>query len=246
MNTRVAAAVMVCLSLCVPAFAHRLDEYLQATLISVEKDHVQASMRLVPGVAVFPAVLASIDTNADGVISETEGRAYAERVLGDLSLRVDGEQLKARLISVDFPAIEQMKEGLGEIRIEFMADLPAGQAHRNLIFENHHQSRIAAYLVNCLVPEDRDIRIIAQQRNENQSLYQLDYEQSGAYASALLSGWWSSISIVLENFGGFPSMFRLGMRHIAEGTDHLLFLLALLLPASCFHVTLGRIRQRAL
>lgn len=26
-------------------------------------------------------------------------------------------------------------------------------------------------------------------------------------------------------------MFRLGMRHIAEGTDHLLFLLALLLPA---------------
>ncbi len=30
---------------------------------------------------------------------------------------------------------------------------------------------------------------------------------------------------------GFGSLFRLGMRHIAEGTDHLLFLLALLLPA---------------
>jgi hypothetical protein len=30
---------------------------------------------------------------------------------------------------------------------------------------------------------------------------------------------------------GFASIFRLGMRHIAEGTDHLLFLLALLLPA---------------
>ena len=29
----------------------------------------------------------------------------------------------------------------------------------------------------------------------------------------------------------FASLFRLGMRHIAEGTDHLLFLLALLLPA---------------
>jgi hypothetical protein len=33
--------------------------------------------------------------------------------------------------------------------------------------------------------------------------------------------WWS----------GLGSVFRLGMRHIAEGTDHLLFLLALLLPA---------------
>jgi hypothetical protein len=30
---------------------------------------------------------------------------------------------------------------------------------------------------------------------------------------------------------GFGSVFRLGMRHIAEGTDHLLFLLVLLLPA---------------
>lgn len=30
---------------------------------------------------------------------------------------------------------------------------------------------------------------------------------------------------------GFQSVFHLGLRHIAEGTDHLLFLLALLLPA---------------
>ena len=30
---------------------------------------------------------------------------------------------------------------------------------------------------------------------------------------------------------GFRSIFHLGVRHIAEGTDHLLFLLALLLPA---------------
>ncbi len=32
-------------------------------------------------------------------------------------------------------------------------------------------------------------------------------------------------------FNGFVSIFKLGIRHIAEGTDHLLFLLALLLPA---------------
>src|SRR6202020_3234783 len=30
---------------------------------------------------------------------------------------------------------------------------------------------------------------------------------------------------------GFGSVFDLGMRHIAEGTDHLLFLLVLLFPA---------------
>ena len=37
---------------------------------------------------------------------------------------------------------------------------------------------------------------------------------------------------------GFASVVRLGMRHIAEGTDHLLFLLVLLLPAAL--VPLGR------
>ena len=35
------------------------------------------------------------------------------------------------------------------------------------------------------------------------------------------ANWWN----------GFAGIFRLGMRHIAEGTDHLLFLLVLLLPA---------------
>ena len=38
---------------------------------------------------------------------------------------------------------------------------------------------------------------------------------------------------------GFVSMFKLGMSHIAEGTDHLLFLLTLLLPAPLLAV-LGR------
>jgi hypothetical protein len=85
--------------------------------------------------------------------------------------------------------------------------------------------------VNCLVPQDRDIQVIAQNRNENQSFYQLDYVQAGGGSDALALRWWSSLRVSLGDLGGFPSMFRLGMRHIAEGTDHLLFLLALLLPA---------------
>jgi hypothetical protein len=61
------------------ASAHRLDEYLQATIFSIEKDHVQAFLRLTPGVAVVASVLADIDTNADGILSEGEQRTYAER-----------------------------------------------------------------------------------------------------------------------------------------------------------------------
>jgi hypothetical protein len=46
----------------------------------------------------------------------------------------------------------------------------------------------------------------------------------------------TNAAIVIDRSGGswlrgFAAMFRLGARHIAEGTDHLLFLLALILPA---------------
>jgi hypothetical protein len=177
MNWKPLAAVILLL-LGARASAHRLDEYLQAALISVEKDRVQVSMRLIPGVAVSSSVLASIDTNADGVISPTEQRAYAERVLGDLSLTVDGNRLRPRLASVSFPGVEEIKEGLGEIQIELSADLPRGGPNRRLVLENGHQNRIAAYLVNCVVPRDPDIRIVAQHRNEQQSVYQLDYVQT--------------------------------------------------------------------
>jgi hypothetical protein len=203
MNTRrLMAAIAVLLFLGASASAHRLDEYLQATIISVEKDRVQATMRLVPGVAVASFVLASIDTNRNGVISQTQQRAYAERVLRDVSLGIDGDVLRPRLISVEFPGVEEMKEGLGEIRIEFSADLPHNGPKRRLTFENHHQRGIAAYLVNCLVPRDRDIRVVAQNRNEQQSFYQLDYEQAGASSSTLPRwqderGWLSLAGLLL-------------------------------------------------
>jgi hypothetical protein len=232
MKMKRAAAVVILVCLAGSLSAHRLDEYLQATIISVEKDRVDLSMRLIPGIAVSSTVLASIDANGDRVISRTERRVYAEWVLRDVSLSLDGNRLKPRLISVDFPRVEDMKQGVGEIQIEFSADLPAGGFNRKLVFENHHQSRIAAYLMNCLVPRDPNIRISAQNRNENQSFYELSYVQAEARSDLLSSStWWSDGRAVLRTSVGFASIFRLGMRHIAEGTDHLLFLLTLLLPA---------------
>jgi hypothetical protein len=203
MKTRLVAAAILFLA-GMPALAHRLDEYLQATLISVEKNRVQAQMTLTPGIAVYSAVLAKIDTDADGVISETERRAYAERVLGDLSLAIDGHRLTPQLLSLHFPSIDEMKEGLGQIQLEFNADLPRGGLNRKLVFENYHQSRIAASQVNCLVPRDPDIRIVAQNRNYSQSHYELDYAQAGVsfFSSPLSFAWWSGD-------GGWLSMLAL-------------------------------------
>ena len=230
MKLRIVTAAVLFLCLVRVASAHRLDEYLQATIISVDKDHIQASMRMIPGVAVSSSVIASIDSNGDGIISDAEQRAYAERVLADLSLTVDGKRVQPKLVSVDFPQVELMREGLGEIHIEFTANLPHGGPNRRLILQNNHQKQNSVYLVNCLVPRDPDIRIVAQNRNERQSFYQLDYVQAGGLSDSPLRQWWTNVRGSISALG-FVSIFRLGMRHIAEGTDHLLFLLILLLPA---------------
>ena len=111
-------------------------------------------MRLTPGVAVASTVLADLDTDGDGMLSDAEQRAYAERVLRDLSLTVDGNHLPLGLVSSTFPAVEEIKAGIGEILLTFRAEVPRGGSTRKLVFENHHRSGMAAYLVNCLFPED--------------------------------------------------------------------------------------------
>jgi len=88
MRTTLSAAVIL-LSIGAPAIGQRLDEYLQATLITVGKDRVQAQIRLTPGVAVLPVVLGNINIAAYGSISAGGQRAYAERVRRDLSLTLD-------------------------------------------------------------------------------------------------------------------------------------------------------------
>src|SRR2546426_1892318 len=215
MTKKLATLATLLLGLATSVHGHRLDEYLQATIISVERDRVHASMRLIPGVAVFPAVFASIDTNGDGFISQVEQRSYAERVLRELSLMIDGKRLEPTLISVRFPEVEQLKKGLGEIQIELTAQLPLRGPARTIVLENHHQNAISAYLVNCLVPQDPNIRILAQNRNESQSVYLLDYEQTESRSRFAFLKSWSTMRAGMDSVG-FAGVFRLGMRHIGE------------------------------
>jgi hypothetical protein len=71
------------------AFAYRIDEYLQATMLSLEGNRVQASMRLIPGIVVSPSITANIDSDGDGAFSASEEHAYAQRVLDDLTITID-------------------------------------------------------------------------------------------------------------------------------------------------------------
>ena len=211
------------------AWAHRIDEYLQATILSLRVGYAEASMRLIPGVLVAPSVIAAIDSNHDGLLSESEKQAYAERVLGDLLITIDGKSVSPRLLSWSFPDAAQMRQGLGEIEVEYRVDLPQGGPNRALLLANHHLNAASVYLMNAVVPQDPGLQIVAQKRNESQSVYELDYQQATATDPSSSSPYGRSRAWLKDV--QFASLFHLGIRHIAEGTDHLLFLLVLLLPA---------------
>ncbi len=223
------AAVACLLFVASTARAHRIDEYLQATTIALQHDRATISMRLIPGVRIAPSVIANIDTNHDGAFSESEMHAYGDRLLTDLSVMVDGQAAKAHLDAWNFPQPSQLREGLGEILIQYHLDLPStGSSNRSLMLANHHLSASSVYLVNAEVPQDYDLRIVRQKRNEQQSVYELEYQQIDGRSSP--SGTWHGLGPWPTSLQ-YSSLFCLGMSHIREGTDHLLFLLVLLLPA---------------
>lgn len=237
MRLGLAASTAAILLLCsMPAWAHRIDEYLQATIVSLQQNQAHASMRLIPGVMVAPSVIAMIDTNRDGMFSVSEKLAYADRVLGDLSLSIDGQTLKPQLDSWIIPNASLLRDGLGEIHLEYHVDLPSHMpGDRTLVLANRHRNESSVYLMNVEVPQEQTLRILDQKRDARQSVYELHFQQTArddqSSARAGIQAWWSDLQL--------SSLFHLGMRHIAEGTDHLLFLLVLLLPAPLLAVGKG-------
>jgi hydrogenase/urease accessory protein HupE len=127
-----------------------------------------------------------------------------------------------------------MNQGLGEIVLRFDVPIPPGVVRRRFVFENHHLPAISVYMANCLVPSDPSIRVIAQDRNVNQSCYQLDYSQADVGAGAptatdgTVNGWLASTG----NESLSKAFFYAGVRHILTGYDHLLFVCALVLAAT--------------
>jgi hypothetical protein len=153
------------------AAAHRLDEYLQATLIGVTREGVDVEIQLTPGVAMLPLWMAAIDQDRDGRISPEEARAYVARVAREVELRVDGVPVPLSLIDSRFPTIEAMQEGLGTIRMK----LHTARTGHELRFENRHLPQVSVYLVNCLAAPSDGLVVTRQQRDEAQRSIAFEY-----------------------------------------------------------------------
>ena len=166
-GTRI-CSIVILLTFPAAIVAHRLDEYLQATRLSVAMDRIVLKTDLTPGVDVAPMIFALINTNHDGRISEAEGKAYAKQVLKEIVLEVDGRRQHLDLVSSQFPSFQEMSAGMGAIRIEARAAWAAAPGRHSLFYQNNHRPDLGAYLVNALVPASREIEITEQRRDSRQ------------------------------------------------------------------------------
>jgi hypothetical protein len=159
-----------------PAGAHRVDEYLQATRISIDIERVDLEIDLTAGVAMASEVFGWIDTNRDGEISNAEGEAYARRMLRSVVLKVDGSPVPIQLVETSFPQFGDMSLGVGTIRLRATAKVPAaGAGGHQVSFLNMHRPESSVYLVNSLVPESPRIKLADQRRDIAQHGLTLDY-----------------------------------------------------------------------
>jgi hypothetical protein len=162
------------------AFAHRLDEYLQATLVDISPGDIRLRLNLTPGVEVADQVLDLIDRDGNGAISEDEAAAYCELLKGDLTLRIDQRDATLNVSASRFSESSELREGFGIIQVEFTATpgTLAPGTHR-LTFENRHLLKLSVYLFNAAKPADHDVQIARQTRNPDQSLGGIEFTYQG-------------------------------------------------------------------
>lgn len=166
------------------AAAHPIDEYVQNTYIDPAPDRTTLELNLTPGVLVAPQMLAMIDTEGDGEISETEGDAYANEVLRDISLEVDGEPQPLTLVDASFPTPMDMSAGMGTIRLHVAAEAPEGvPGDHSLSFRNDHQPVNSKYLVNAF-KKSSEVEIAQQNRDQLQHAIRVDYSVTPDAAAA--------------------------------------------------------------
>jgi hypothetical protein len=170
------ALLLALLALPSAVFAHRDDQYLQATLVIIEPGEIRLQINLTPGIAVAEKVIARINRDRDGAISKNEAAAYAKLLKGDLTLRVDGRKLELKLIGSEFVPPEELRTGAGIIQMEFSASAgPLATGPHRLTLENRHLTAMSVYLINAVRPKFATVEITGQKRNHNQSAGEIEF-----------------------------------------------------------------------
>ena len=215
-----AALAFLCLT--APVFAHPMPN--SALLLGVRTGTVEAEVQL-PLSELGLALKEDLLGDPEAVLAAhgAQFRAYLPQHVRLLT--PGGDPFTARVDNLTVKGAEQVATGpYQELVVRMSFTPPAGADARSFTLEYDaiiHQVVTHTALVS--VRQDWACGVIAEQPVQVGVVRMSPVDGTVAPLVINRSGgsWWT----------GFVSMVRLGVRHIAAGTDHLLFLLTLLLPA---------------
>lgn len=198
-TTTLVLATVVILIGSTRASAHRLDEYLQASRLSVEPDRIVLELDLTAGVSVADGIAASIDTDGNDHISAAESVTYSRAVVADLSLEVNKAPVALTVTSVEAPTIADMKHGVGIMRVVASGDLRGvdGRGLR-IRYRNDHRADVGVFLVNAMAPGSTTLTLASQDRDRHQREIRLDYNVSPVWPTQV--GWLFFAFLLLSSF----------------------------------------------
>ena len=159
------------------AIAHRLDEYLQASRVTLDRDRISLEIDLTPGASMATAAVGLLDRDGDGAISPAEAGAYGRRVVADLIVVLDDRPVAMSLTRTEVPTIAEMRDGLGTIRLSAVGRVPSVTAgRRRLLLRNTHEPLTSVYLANAMISNDERVAVVKQSRDPRQQELRVDYD----------------------------------------------------------------------
>ncbi len=152
-----------------PADAHPLDVYLQASYITVQSTGVGIEVDISPGTEVAADLVARLDTDHDGKFSDEEGRAFADVVVADLAVSVDGTSLPITIANVGLPTYKATAAGYGTVKIVATAPGPVSTGTHTVAYENRSRASKSVFQANAFLQDGLRARVGTQERDADQS-----------------------------------------------------------------------------
>lgn len=205
-------------------------------LLNVHADRIDAEVQIPLG-ELQPAFGHAVNDSAAGLVERLgpQLRAYLVR-----HIRPQSPDGRDWTVSVGVLSVEETQNPINgtyrELKVQVRMVPPAGADIRRFVFRYDvvlHQ--VVTHKILVTVQQDWAGGLVADAPPAQVGVIRLDIVNNRILP----------LIVNLESgsaWTGFQSMVQLGIRHIAEGTDHLLFLLVLLLPAPLLVVS-GPVRR---
>jgi len=205
-------------------FAHPMPN--SVVLLNIHKDVIDGEIQLPLG-ELQSAIGLDVNDNAKDLVKRLGGTLKTYLLA---HIRPTSFNNKPWLVTIgEMKVVETQNKITGdykELVVDFVIKPPQNEDLRNFYFQYDaivHQ--VITHKILVAVKQDWEQGIVSEEKPTEVGVIELDVP-SGKILPFQVSLQQGSTWI------GFKSMVSLGMKHISEGTDHLLFLLTLLLPAT--------------